>query len=101
MKKHFKKICLVVLAMAMPLITYAQTAENLLNKGTSQVQSIGKTAVTFISYLMGLVGVIMLGWNFYKRAKGDQQSNDALVGWGSALIFAFIMLQIISAAFFN
>ena len=100
MKKHFKKICLVVLAMAMPVIAFAQDAKGLLDTGRDQVKSLGKSAVSFISILMGLVGVIMLGWNFYKRAKGDQQSNDALVGWGSALIFAFIMLQIINAAFF-
>ena len=100
MKKHLKKVYLTLILALTPAVEFvasAQDAEIFLNNATSTVKTAAKAAVDLVSAIIGLVGILMLAWNFYKRAKGDQQSNDALMGWGAALIVAVIFLQIIKA----
>lgn len=75
-------------------------ASGLLSTTETQITGIGTMLTNVVSALIGIIGIVMLAWNFYKRAKGDQQSNDALMGWGSALLFAALGLQIIKFAFF-
>ena len=100
MKKHLKKIyCFLLLSFA-PVVEFvasAQDAKSFLDTATNQVTGAAQAAIDFVSAIIGLVEVFMLGWNFYKRAKGDTQSQDSLVNWGSALIFSVILLQIIKA----
>lgn len=102
MKKISQKLILAVASLAVPVASFAQTqtVDGLLNQTTTTVRSAGTGVANVVSLLIGLVGIIMLGWNFAKRAKGDQQSNDALMNWGSALIIAAIFLQVIKAVYF-
>lgn len=101
MNTIFKKIISGFAAIAIPVLSFAQTdANSILNTATSTMKSAGAGVANVVSVLIGLVGIIMLGWNFAKRAKGDQQSNDALMNWGSALLISAIFLQIIKAVYF-
>lgn len=100
MKHITKKILVAVMAAMAPVTVFAQTADGLLSNATSTVKTAGNNVANLVSALIGLVGVIMLGWNFAKRAKGDQQSNDSLLNWGSALIIAAIFLQVIKSVYF-
>lgn len=100
MKHITKKIFVAVMAAMAPVTVFAQTAEGLLSNATSTVKTAGNGVANLVSVLIGLIGIIMLGWNFAKRAKGDQQSNDSLMNWGSALIIAAIFLQVIKAVYF-
>ena len=101
MNTIFKKIISGFAAIAAPVLCFAQTdANSILNTATSTMKQAGAGVANVVSVLIGLVGIIMLGWNFAKRAKGDQQSNDALMNWGSALLISAIFLQIIKAVYF-
>lgn len=102
MKAFIRKALLGIAAISAPVVSSAQTktAEGILSTAESTIKSAGASVANVISVLIGLIGIIMLGWNFAKRAKGDQQSNDALMNWGSALIISAIFLQVIKAVYF-
>lgn len=74
-------------------------AESMINTMTDTVEKVAKRIVNLISVLIGLVGAIMLAWNYYRRSKGDGQSNDALASWGIGLLVAMIFLQVIKVVF--
>ena len=110
-RRHARRIPVLALA-AVSSAEYAMAQSNTgraasgsdfqqLKNIEDSLKNAGGRVVSIVSIMIGLVGVIMLAWVFYKRSKGDQQSNDALMGWGVALIFAMIMLQIVRAIFFN
>ena len=65
------------------------------------LQSGAKTAINISSVMVGLIAVIMLAWNYFKRSKGDGQSNDALASWGWGLILVIIGLQVVKLVFLN
>ena len=99
MKKFYYKFMAIAAGLLLNAsLLYSQDVSNLVNQATTTVKSTGQQIVNLVSAIIGVVGALMLAWNFYKRAKGDQQSNDALMGWGSSLLFAALFLQIIKAA---
>ena len=103
MKKFINKLYVLLFGfIASALNMYAQqnSASGLLQTAETQIKSIGTTLLNVASGLIGVVGAIMLVWNFMKRAKGDQQSNDAIMNWGSALLFTALALQILRVAYF-
>lgn len=96
MKNNFFKRAAVGLTLALGYAYDAlaqATAEGFINNATSSVKTAARAAINLVSALIGLIGVLMLAWNFMKRAKGDQQSSDALMNWGSSLLFVAIALQ--------
>ena len=104
MKKFINKLYTLLFGfIASALTAYAQqanSASGLLQTAETQIKSIGTTLLNVASGLIGVVGAIMLVWNFMKRAKGDQQSNDAIMNWGSALLFTALAQQILRVAYF-
>lgn len=103
-----KKISKWLRAVAAPGILLIASAQNALaqNVGINQIEEIGtqvrqgaKAAVNVISIVVGLIAAIMLAWNYFKRSKGDGQSNDALASWGWGLIIVIIGLQVINIVF--
>ncbi len=66
---------------------------------TTQLKSGSLKVINVISVMIGLIAVIMLAWNYYKRSKGDGQSNDALAAWGWGLLIAIIGLQVVKVVF--
>lgn len=75
------------------------TASQALTTATEQVKSLGTQIINLATYVIGAVGVGMLVWAYFKRAKGDQGGNDALMGWGISLIVVIILLQVMKAIF--
>lgn len=67
----------------------------------STLRTGAKSAINIISVMVGLIAVIMLAWNYFKRSKGDGQSNDALASWGWGLIIVIIGLQVIKLVFLS
>ena len=104
MKKFINKLYVLLFGfIASALNVYAQqgsTASGLLQSASTEIHGIGTMLLNVASGLIGVVGAIMLVWNFMKRAKGDQQSNDAIMNWGSALLFTALALQILRVAYF-
>ena len=62
---------------------------------TDELKNTIAPIISIVKYLVLLIGVVMLVWNYIKRAKNDGQGNDALVSWGFGLIFVFVAIQII------
>lgn len=92
--------CMAVLAVAPVVDALSQNYVNdLFDKANSTVGSAAKRAVTLAGVAIGLIGAVMLVWNFAKKAKGDQQSNDALMNWGGALLGVAIGLELINLVF--
>lgn len=94
--------CMAVLAVAPVVAALAQSTNyvnDLFDKANSTVTSAAKRAVTLAGVAIGLIGAVMLVWNFAKKAKGDQQSNDALMNWGGALLGVAIGLELINLVF--
>lgn len=103
LKRLKNVICLRALTVTLALFSggYALMAQNFdaaakISSMTSDLRTIGRQVITLVSVLIGIVGAIMLVWNYFKRAKGEGQGNDALGSWGWGLIFTFIFLQLIS-----
>ncbi len=91
----------VLAASFVSSVARAQVDINSINTMTSQVKQGANLAVNLVSVIIGLVAVIMLAWNYFKRAKGDGQSNDALASWGWGLIIVIIGLQVVKIVFIN
>ena len=92
--------CTAVLAVTPVVDALSQNYVNdLFDKANSTVGSAAKRAVTLAGVAIGLIGAIMLVWNFAKKAKGDQQSNDALMNWGGALLGVAVALEVLQLVF--
>lgn len=74
-------------------------ASSKLTQMTNTVKTASTQAINLVSVLVGLIAVIMLAWNYFKRSKGDGQSNDALASWGWGLIIVIIGLQVVRVVF--
>lgn len=102
MKKIFKKGKYVAASAMLSLAGFQQalaqdfgqldTIETALRTGATR-------AINIISVMVGLIAIIMLAWNYFKRSKGDGQSNDALASWGWGLIIVIIGLQVVKLVF--
>lgn len=95
------KICLLTVALSCVgggyrLLAQTFDANSKITSMTSDLKTIGKNVISLVSVLVGVVGAIMLVWNYFRRAKGEGQGNDALGSWGWGLLFTFIFLQLIS-----
>lgn len=102
MKKFYYKFMAIAAGLLLnaSLLFAQKDAAGIIDSATKTMTGVGNSIITLVQVIIGVVGALMLAWNFYKRAKGDQQSNDALMGWGASLIFAALFLQVIKAAFF-
>ena len=106
MKKLFTKMSAAAVALtATALSASAQTQfggfNKMINDANQTVTDAGVVIINFASILIGVIGAVMLIWNFIKRSKNDASSNDALVGWGFGLLFACLGLQVIRFIFFG
>jgi hypothetical protein len=85
---------------------YAQTnvqfdAQQKLQKVERQLSTVVGDIIDIASIFAGIVGVILLVWNFFKRGKGDGQSNDALASVAWSMLFVVIGIQIIKVLFLD
>lgn len=81
--------------------TRFQGFDKMMDDANSAVTNAANSIINFASILIGVVAVVMLIWNFIKRSKGDQSSNDALASWGFGLLFAALGLQVVRFIFFG
>lgn len=96
-----KRLTTILMVFALLLfIPVAVSAQEVsLQQATSTLQNFGREIVNVVQIIIGIVGAMMIAWVVYKRQKGDQQSNDALMGWLVALAVAVLALQLIKAMF--
>lgn len=90
---------LTVFALLLFIPVAASAQDVSLQQATSTLQNFGREIVNAVQIIIGIVGAMMIAWVVYKRQKGDQQSNDALMGWLVALAVAVLALQLIKAMF--
>ena len=86
-----------VLLLFVPAVAFAQDVD--LGQAQSTLQNFARQLMSIIQVIIGIVGVMMIAWVLYKRMKGDQQSNDALMGWLVALAIGILALQLIKVLF--
>lgn len=96
--KRFSTVLMVAALLIIPVAAFAQTDINL-NQATSTLRTFATQLMTAVQIIIGIVGTIMIAWVLYKRMKGDQQSNDALMGWLVALAIGILALQLIKVLF--
>ena len=102
-RKISDKLLVSAAALAMADAAFAQSGGKEFNFNTmatqaqSELKNVIDPIINIVSYLVLLVGVVMLVWNFIKRSKNDGQGNDALVSWGFSLVFVFVAIQVIKA----
>lgn len=68
---------------------------SLLDGITQEAGKWTNSLLNLISVIVGLIGIVMLVWNYIKANKSDGQSNDAMISWGWRLIFVFAAIQLI------
>lgn len=91
--------CVAFLFMTGELSMFAQTAAEALQQTEATLRGIGGTLMTVLQLICGLIGGVMLIWNFAQRSKNDGQSNDKIFGWAIALLAAMIGLYVIKTVF--
>lgn len=105
MCKFKKAILPIAAAIASAQGAMAQTRfqgfDKMMDDANTAVTNAANSIINFASILIGVVAVVMLIWNFIKRSKGDQSSNDALASWGFGLLFAALGLQVVRFIFFG
>lgn len=101
-----KKFTTKFLVAAAAALGAAQTASaqytdfnSMMTQANTTMASAAGVIINFASILIGLVGIVMLIWNFIKRSKNDASSNDALLGWAIGLLFAALGLQVVRIVF--
>ena len=98
-KNNIARKAALCLASAAAFCTSAFAQFDASSKLTNTVKTASTQAINLVSVLVGLIAVIMLAWNYFKRSKGDGQSNDALASWGWGLIIVIIGLQVVRVVF--
>lgn len=106
MSKFFNKILVataaaIAVAQSATAQTRFQSFDKMMDDANTAVTNAATSIINFASILIGVVAVVMLIWNFVKRSKGDQSSNDALASWGFGLLFAALGLQVVRFIFFG
>lgn len=94
------------IAASLFLFEFAASAQTFdgagkLDTAKEQMLTMGKTVMDLASIATGIIGAILVAWNYFKRGKGDGQSNDSLASllWGTAIVI--ILFQIIKMVFFQ
>ncbi len=79
---------------------YAQmiSSDSFLSSVESTLKSSSNSIANIVSIIIGLVGIVMLAWQWFRYNKGEQQTNDSLVKIGGGLVIVVILFQIIKAA---
>lgn len=105
MKMKTRKKLIATVAAVAAASTGASAQGISVEEAASTIQATLSTIVdplfSILSWLLGLIGAVMLVWAYIKRSKADQGSNDAMMNWGWGLIIAVAGLQIIKAVFFH
>lgn len=106
MKRFFKKASerffTALAAMMVAGQAFAQSEfnfETMANDATTALNSTLKPIINIVQMIIALIAVVMLVWNYIKRAKNDGQSNDALAAWGFSLLIALAGLQVVKMVF--
>lgn len=98
-RKISDKLLVSAASLAMADAAFAQefNFNSMATQASKSLREVIDPIINIVSYLVLLVGVVMLVWNFIKRSKNDGQGNDALVSWGFSLVFVFVAIQVIKA----
>lgn len=84
---------------ALPARADFTTAEAAFSRVSSGLKTTVTSIINVVSIILAVVGVVMLAWTYYRRTKGDGQSNDAMAGWLIAMVFVILGIQIIKLLF--
>ena len=105
MKINKELIKRLYLAASLFLFEFTASAEfdgaGKLNTAKSTMLTLGKTVMDIASVVTGIIGAILIAWNYFKRGKGDGQSNDSLASllWGTGIVI--ILFQVVKVVFFT
>ena len=97
-----RTLSVVCLSLLYHTTMYAQdsfNAQSKLRDVKTQLTNVVGNIIDIASIFAGIVGVILLVWNFFKRGKGDGQSNDALASVAWSMLFVVIGIQIVKVLF--
>lgn len=99
MKPMTKKILAVAVLMAVcGAVCLAQgNTGQAIDIGTSTLKNNATKIIGLVKLIVLIVGAALLGWAFFKKAKGDQGGNDALMNWGITLVGSLVAFEIIEA----
>lgn len=75
-------------------------ASTMLSTAGTNLKNILNPLVTDVSYILGLIGIVMVAPTLIKFLKGDPASSDAFVKLGSGFLMGFVVLQVIKAVAF-
>ena len=102
-QKSLKRLYFVASLLLFEFAASAQTFDGAgkLNNAKTTMLTLGKTVMDIASIATGIIGAILIAWNYFKRGKGDGQSNDSLASllWGTAIVI--ILFQIVKVVFFT
>lgn len=88
----------VLLLTQMPADAQMISSDTFLSNVESTLKSSSNAISNIASMIIGLVGIAMLAWQWFRYNKGEQQTNDSLVKIGGGLIIVVILFQIIKTA---
>lgn len=96
-----RTLSVVCLSLLYHTTMYAQNfnAQAKLNSVKGELTKVVGNIIDIASIFAGIIGVILLVWNFFKRGKGDGQSNDALASVAWSMLFVVIGIQIVKVLF--
>ena len=84
----------VFLISVQSALCQTKDASTMLSTAGTNLKNILNPLVTDISYILGLIGIVMVAPTLIKFLKGDPASSDAFVKLGAGFIIGFILLQI-------
>ena len=104
-KELIKKTSLTAIMLLVGVVVFAQLKDfngtSALNEAGKKINEMGKIVMNIASVATGIIGAILIAWNYFKRGKGDGQSNDSLASllWGTGIVI--ILFQVVKVVFFQ
>jgi hypothetical protein len=98
-KQAKRMLAWVLLFVASPILTFAQSGVNGLNAATTNLKTYVDPVTDITLVIGGIVGIVGGIRVYSKWNSGDQDINKELMGWGGSCLFLVLSSLIIKAFF--